>query len=649
MKKRGLLRKPIVLILSFMMMISISMPAFATTSPYGTSGAGANPFNPRGYSIMEDVNGDGTAENVWLQSNYNHHVLVGNTYSAGWSDTQTGQYYVTSGNKQMDAWVDKGQLTSGYNMPYIKTFTSDPNVDVRYDFVVSINDGPFVSIPYAVAAEKNLKDSNGNIDATQGLSAIGYATRSVIDPDGTGNQWVYPLNFTLNPGTKYTFAYLRGFAANNGMSLILAQDTTADGQTGYTGVLQGPTLTDAERAQWAAHNQDIYQFAKTLTPLGTGVNSGNTVYSVDFENFYSTLQTYADLTALNSALSQAAAFENSVTDNDYKLGNYRESSVDALKTLTDQINAKTDLKEELQSSVDDLTKQLTDALNYAEEPAILVKGISLNQYRADMNVGDTLTLNATLSPASADDSTVTWASSNNQVATVENGVVKAVAPGDATITAKTDDGGYTATCAVSVKSGTASATVTAPSSEQQESTISAENNGGSVTVLNGTVLPSGTSFVVSQIVPSASPSIFSTASSAIAANSATKGKALLNLFELSLQQGNVTIEPNGLVSVKIPVPENLRGRSDLQIVRINSDNSVTLMNATNDGTYFTFETNHFSMYGIVADQQIANPKTGDDTPASPLTLIIEYSAIVMALTTIILSIKKRFRIIRKAK
>lgn len=638
MKKRGLVRKPIVLILSFMMMISMSMPAFATTAVYGTSGAGANPFNPRGYSIVEDVNGDGTSENVWLQSNYNHHVLVGNTYSAGWSDTKTGQYYVTSGDKQMDAWVDKGQLTSGYNMPYVKTFTSDSNIDVRYYFVVSINDGPFVSIPYAQAAAKNLRDSSGNIDASQGLSAFGYATRTIVDPDGTGNQWVYPINFTLKPGTKYTFAYLRGFAANNGMSLILSKDTTVDGQTGYTGVLQGPTLTDAERAEWAAHEQDTYQFAKTLTSLGTGANTGNTVYSVEFKDFYSTLQTYADLTALNSALSEATTFESSVTDNDYKLGNYRKSSVEALKTLIGQINARTNLNEELQSTVDALTKQLTDALNAAKNPAILVQGVSLDKSRADLNAGNTLTLTATVSPENADNTTVTWTSSDNQVATVENGVVKAVAAGNATITAKTDDGGYTATCAVVVKAAASG----------QGSTISAENNGGTVTGLNGTALPSGTSFVVTQIVPSQSPSIFNAASSEIAANAATKGKTLLNLFELKLEQGNVTVEPDGLVSVKIPVPENLGGRTGLEIIRINSDNSITPMNAANDGAYFTFETDHFSLYGIIADQQISNPKTGN-TSTNQLPLIIVYSAVLTVLTGMLVLMKKRFRIIKKAK
>lgn len=384
MTKKAFSKKLFALILSISFLLSASMPAFAATAPFGTGGQGNNPFTPRGYSIVEG------GKQYWLDSDYTHSYKrpTDNVHSAVWtSDANpanplTKISYVTSGDKQMYAWVDKGQLTSGYNMPYQRGFTTDPTVDVRYSFVVSINGGPFVSVPYAQAAAKNLVDSNGKIDATQGLSAFGYANRSVIDPDGLTNDWVYPLNFTLAPGTKYTFAYTRGFAANNGMSLVLSPDQTADGKAGYAGVLQGPSLTQSERDIWAAHSTDMYQYAYAFTDLGLGASTTKEVYSVEFKDFYHTVQTYADLTALNSTLSEATTFEGSVTSNDYKLGNYRKSSVDALQTLIHSINARTNLNEELQITVDALTKQLSDALAYAKEPAILVKGVTLDQNRA---------------------------------------------------------------------------------------------------------------------------------------------------------------------------------------------------------------------------------------------------------------------------
>ena len=61
------------------------------------------------------------------------------------------------------------------------------------------------------------------------------------------------------------------------------------------------------------------------------------------------------------------------------------------------------------------------------------------------------TLTATVSPANATDKSVTWSSSNTAVATVdENGMVTAVSVGDTMIIVTTKDGGFTATCTVTV-------------------------------------------------------------------------------------------------------------------------------------------------------------------------------------------------------
>ena len=86
------------------------------------------------------------------------------------------------------------------------------------------------------------------------------------------------------------------------------------------------------------------------------------------------------------------------------------------------------------------------------EPAtVAVTGVTLNQNEAQMTVGgETLTLTATVNPEGATDKSVTWSTSDGNVATVENGVVTAVAAGTATITVTTTDGSFTATCAVTV-------------------------------------------------------------------------------------------------------------------------------------------------------------------------------------------------------
>lgn len=83
----------------------------------------------------------------------------------------------------------------------------------------------------------------------------------------------------------------------------------------------------------------------------------------------------------------------------------------------------------------------------------VISGVSLDQTQLNMLVTQKpVQLNATLAGSSNKTfNDVTWTSSNPAVATVENGLVTPVDVGDCTITVKTLDGGYTATCAVTVR------------------------------------------------------------------------------------------------------------------------------------------------------------------------------------------------------
>ena len=77
-------------------------------------------------------------------------------------------------------------------------------------------------------------------------------------------------------------------------------------------------------------------------------------------------------------------------------------------------------------------------------PEIPVAGIYTNVGAVEMNVGDRTTIVATVLPLNATNREVIWTSSNSSVATVENGVVRAISSGTATITVTTVDGEYRA-------------------------------------------------------------------------------------------------------------------------------------------------------------------------------------------------------------
>lgn len=84
---------------------------------------------------------------------------------------------------------------------------------------------------------------------------------------------------------------------------------------------------------------------------------------------------------------------------------------------------------------------------------VAVTGVSLNytEYGFTTIWGSVLQLEATVSPSNATDKSVSWKSSNESVATVDqNGMVYVQGYGEATITVTTNDEGKTATCTIYV-------------------------------------------------------------------------------------------------------------------------------------------------------------------------------------------------------
>lgn len=100
--------------------------------------------------------------------------------------------------------------------------------------------------------------------------------------------------------------------------------------------------------------------------------------------------------------------------------------------------------------LDGITEKTVTFTVTAKDPdPIPVTSISLNHDTLSLTAGDSDTLIATVLPENADNRTVAWTSSNENVAAVdENGMVTAVKAGTAIITATAD--GKTATCTVTV-------------------------------------------------------------------------------------------------------------------------------------------------------------------------------------------------------
>lgn len=88
--------------------------------------------------------------------------------------------------------------------------------------------------------------------------------------------------------------------------------------------------------------------------------------------------------------------------------------------------------------------------NNTQQNTGTVSGVSLNYEKLTMYVGKSATLSAVIEPDNASNKEVSWSSSDTSVATVKDGTISALKAGTTNITVITKQGGYTATCALTV-------------------------------------------------------------------------------------------------------------------------------------------------------------------------------------------------------
>ncbi len=77
------------------------------------------------------------------------------------------------------------------------------------------------------------------------------------------------------------------------------------------------------------------------------------------------------------------------------------------------------------------------------------------------------------------------------------------------------------------------------------------------------------------------------------------------LYNISFVKNDKTIQPSGLVEVRIPIPKGMK-KDTCEIHRQEEDGSWTILTARVEGNYLVFETDHFSLYMISGDMYSLN-------------------------------------------
>lgn len=156
----------------------------------------------------------------------------------------------------------------------------------------------------------------------------------------------------------------------------------------------------------------------------------------------------------------------------YKLDNRLEFNADKLGAYTVKMTIQNS-SEKNTTTTQTYTYNSVNEVNTDTEETdsdVRVTGVTLDKKTATLKVEENITLKATVNPSDAANKSVTWSSSNEKVAKVDNGTVTAISEGTATIEVKTADGGYTAECAVTVTKDDVSDTDTGTESDTDTST-----------------------------------------------------------------------------------------------------------------------------------------------------------------------------------
>ena len=162
------------------------------------------------------------------------------------------------------------------------------------------------------------------------------------------------------------------------------------------------------------------------------------------------------------------------------------ATVDAYGTVTAVSSGVTTIIVTTQDGGKVATCEVTVPSDTPDPGTVEVTAVHLSSEAMSLAKGKTGVLEVIISPSNASNKKVTWSSSNESVATVDqNGVITAINVGTTTITATTDDGHKTAVCTITVTDG----------SEVAVSEVSLDNNtyeieAGESFQLTATIIPS---------------------------------------------------------------------------------------------------------------------------------------------------------------
>ena len=378
-----------------------------------------------------DVEPKGSNSGITLCSSKNTNLDINGADVTASSPAQYGVYLISSTDASSTSTitVNNGSLTTGGN----------GNVGIYYYWSGTSNAG---TSSLTVSGNAVVDTRNSQIMAQDRETVVQVGAGS----DGNGgivfngkNGTVYGKvelqdDLTINEGESLTIPDGASLTIPDGASLTIGNDATLTNEGTVTTTGNG-TLTNNGKIENSGTLPDNIQGTAPPSITTTSLDGGavGTAYSS------------VTLSATGSPTSWAwSAAADSNTPPGLTLNN--DGTITGTPTAAGTYSFTVTATNDYGSD----SKEFT--LTIDQQGTIHVTSVSLDKTSLELTEGETAQLTATVKPDNATNKNVTWSSSAPNVATVDSsGKVTAVAPGTATITVTTADGGFTATCAVTVR------------------------------------------------------------------------------------------------------------------------------------------------------------------------------------------------------
>ncbi len=311
--------------------------------------------------------------------------------------------------------------------------------DVTLDESLTINQGETLTVPdgSSLNCNDNLTN-NGTIIVEKGGNLTGTPGGTVVSTPTIGTQ---PASQSVTEGNTATFT-----VAATGEKLSYQWQQSTDNGQSWTDISEAKaatyttvaTTTDMSGTQYRCVVSNsagsVTSNAVTLTVNAATVS----VTGVTLEPTSLSLFT-GDTAPLTATVQPSDATNQNVT---WESSNTEVATVDA--------NGKVTAVGEGNATITVTTVDGSKTATCIVTVTVPVTGVKLNKETLELFTDGSETLTATVEPGNATNKNVTWSSSDETIATVDNnGTVTAVGAGEATITSTA--GGITATCVVHVR------------------------------------------------------------------------------------------------------------------------------------------------------------------------------------------------------